>query len=294
MTNLILIILEQFLMYIPLMMGSYISFNLLAVPDFSIESAYLIGAICAIKILPLLITAPLVIQLIIACIIACITGSISGLFSGTLTKYLRLNHALSAIITLGLFQGASYFLLGGGHMSLNNYNNPLELLTIFTRSPELIALLFVIAIFILALRATIFTQLGYCLAAYGYNNRFFSNYGISSNFIFITGLMLSNACAGLSGFLVTQSNGYIDASMGFGLPLLCLSTLMLGSLLVPTHKVINLKLPLIGLLAYLFLQQMLLKAGFTSIYFSAAQALIILAGTILRSRVLYPLKIFKN
>lgn len=278
------IIVEQFFLYAPLILGAHISFNVLGVPDFSIESAFIIGAICATKALPFvdISTVPTVIQLLLVCLISCLAGSLVGLVSSVCTRYLRLEHALSAIMTLGLFQGISYFLLGGGHQSLTDFYNPLKLIPFTIHSPELPTLFFVSTIFILLMHAFMTTQLGYCLAAYGYNNHFFKHYGISSHFIFIAGLMLSNASAGLSGYLVAQSNGYLDVSMGFGLPLMCLSVLMLGSLVTYARNTITLAVPLIGLICYLLVQQLLLYVGFTSLYFSTAQALIILLGTIIR------------
>ncbi len=40
-----LVVLEQSLLHIPLVIGAYVSLSLLKVPDLSIESAYVVGAI---------------------------------------------------------------------------------------------------------------------------------------------------------------------------------------------------------------------------------------------------------
>jgi putative ABC transport system permease protein len=283
--NSVLILCEQLLLYLPLVVGAYISFRLLGLPDFSIESAYVVGAIFATNMFSLVAPLSTVFQLISYCLVALIGGGIVGATSGILTRYLRLNHALSSIITMGLFKGVSYFFIKNGLYSFSYIKSPLALILPFKTIPALVTLLFLIVIFLIALSSILYTQLGYCIAAYGLNNRVFDNYPISARFVVIMGLIISNACAGLSGYLVAQSNGYVDVSMGFGIPLMCLSTIILGSLCVTKENPISLMIPLAGIAGYFLLQQSLLTAGFTSLYFSSAQAIIILLGIILQSRV---------
>ena len=80
------------------------------------------------------------------------------------------------------------------------------------------------------------TQIGYSYAVYGNNPQFFRNYGISTSFVFITGIMIANALAGLSGYLFAQSNSFIELNMGLGKALLCITALILGKSLVRTKK----------------------------------------------------------
>ena len=120
------------------------------------------------------------------------------------------------------------------------------------------------------------TQIGYSYAVYGNNPQFFSNYGISTSFVFITGVMLANALAGLSGYLFAQSNSFIELNMGVGKVLLCITALILGKSLVSTKKPFSLYIPLVGTSAYFAMQQVLLKMGFNLKYFTAVQALLVL------------------
>jgi putative ABC transport system permease protein len=135
---------------------------------------------------------------------------------------------------------------------------------------------FLSIIFIICTLITIYffkTELGYSLAVFGYNPHFFANYGISSSYIFMVGIIIANALAGLSGYLFAQSNGFADINMGFGKLLLCVTALILGKTI--HKKSLSLITPIVGLFGYFTLQQLLLKVGFDLRYFTAVQAMVI-------------------
>src|SRR5690606_13094646 len=113
-------------------------------------------------------------------------------------------------------------------------------------------------------------------AVYGNNASFFSKYGISTNYVFMSGLILSNALAGFSGFLFAQSNGFAELNMGLGKALLCITALILGKAIVREKRPLNIAIPGLGLLAYFTIQQLLLKIGFNLKYFTMLQACIVL------------------
>jgi putative ABC transport system permease protein len=110
------------------------------------------------------------------------------------------------------------------------------------------------------------------------------HHGVSIPYVFIVGVVLSNALAGLSGYLFAQSNGFADITMGFGKALLCITALILGKVIVRSLKPITITMPLIGCLAYFVLQQLLLKIGFNLKYFTTVQALVTLCILVLTYR----------
>src|SRR5204863_8658116 len=115
---------------------------------------------------------------------------------------------------------------------------------------------------------------GYFLSVFGDNPRIFKHYGISTRFIFITGIILANAFAGLSGYLVVQSNGFADITMGFGKILFCITALIIGKMI--QQKTLSIIPAISGLFGYFLLQQLLLNIGFDLRYFTMIQACIIL------------------
>ncbi|HLW72637.1 MAG TPA: hypothetical protein VKR54_01170 [Candidatus Babeliales bacterium] len=273
MTETILIIAEQALLHFPLIVGTYISVSLMKVPDLSVESAYVFGALIACKIIPALQNLPIAISLFIVICASLLGGACVGMTSTLLSQKARIPHLLSSIITIGIFHGISQ-LVAGVYISLSGCKNLLAL-DMIPLHPDLPILIILFGIGSLAAFYFFKTEFGYSLAVFGNNPHFFAHYGISSAYIFITGIMLANALAGLSGYLFAQSNGFADINMGFGKLLLCITSLILGK--VVYRKTLSIITPIAGMFSYFTLQQLLLKVGFDLRYFTMVQALVIVA-----------------
>jgi putative ABC transport system permease protein len=276
------IIIEQCLIHVPLLLGAYITISLMKLPDLSIESAYVSGAIIGAYAITCTATLPMSMQLPLVIIASLFGGAIVGITSSMLTQYAKLPHLLSSIITFGVFYGINQ-LIAGSYISLSAYENPLISAGI-ERHPEMVTLIVLVCIFFACLSFLLKKQLGYAFALYGNNPHFLRHHGISVPYVFITGVVLSNALAGLSGYLFAQSNGFADITMGFGKALLCITALILGKVIVRSPKPIVIIMPLVGCLAYFMLQQLLLKVGFNLKYFITIQALVTLCILVLTYR----------
>ncbi len=275
MIDLILIVLEQSLLHLPLMLGAYISFSLLKVPDLSLESAYTVGAIAGARMLMLLVGVPVVIKLPLVLLASCLGAALVGLTSSLLTQRGKFPHLLSSIVTFGIFHGVNQA-ISGAYVSLAKYVNPLACMAYVPYHPELCALAIIACISVGVMYLLFKTQLGYCYAVYGNNPGFFKNYNISTAYVFCTGIMVANALAGISGYLFAQSNMFVELNMGLGKALLCITALILGKVLVHTKRPLVIAVPIIGTVLYFLLQQLLLKGGFDLKYFTAVQACIVM------------------
>lgn len=261
----ILPILGQLLIALPLALGAYLTLSLLKLPDFSIESAYLFGAVMAYLAGDL--SLPLVL------LSAGFGGAFVGAIVSTLNQCLKLPFLLAAIITNGLFHGTTQYLLG---TSLQSFHLVLRISELIFLSAVSIGL---IGVMIVVLRS----QLGYSLAIYGNNPLFFEHHRVSRKYIVFSGVLLGHACAGISGFLFASSNGFVDLTMNSGVILLCLTALILGKSLIRTSRP-NLLVPLVGLFAYFCVQQTLLHIGLNLKYFNLFQAFCILGALALFQR----------
>lgn len=255
----ILSILDQALIALPLLIGAYLTLSLLKLPDFSIESAYLFGAVMAYLArdldLPWILLS------------AALGGIVVGAFVSTLNQCFKLPFLLAAIITNGLFHGLTQFLLG---TSLQSFHPVLGM-------SESILLVLVSGGFMGAMGIVLRSQLGYSLAIYGNNPLFFRHHPVSGKYVVFSGVLLGHASAGIAGFLFAQSNGFVDLTMNFGIILLCLTALILGKSLIRINRP-NLWVPLMGLMAYFCIQQTLLHIGLNLKYFNSFQALCILGA----------------
>lgn len=255
----ILSILDQALVFLPLVIGSFITISLLKFPDFSIESAYLFGAVMAFLAsglpLPLIIFSAL------------LGGVLVGSIVSTLNQYLKLPFLLAAIITNGLFHGLTQFALG---TSVKSFHPTLAL------SEHLLFIL--IGLCLIGILAFCFrSQLGYSLAIYGNNPRFFEHHTPSGRYVAYVGMMIGHGCAGIGGLLFALSNGFVDLTMNFGVILMCLTALILGKSFFRGSRP-NILVPLVGLGVYFCIQQTLLHLGLNLKYFNAFQALFVLGA----------------
>src|SRR5581483_9899780 len=262
----LLIIVEQALLHMPLMLGAYLSISLMKVPDLSIESAYVFGAILGAQTVVFTSGFPLIISLVLAVGVSLIGGCTVGVISSLLSTKAGLPHLLSSIVTIGLFHGINQAVLNGSYLSLSTYANPLTISALMPENPELLTLALLAGILVISGALVLHTQLGYSLAVFGDNPGFFVNYAISQRYVFCTGIIISNALAGLSGYLFAQSNGFVETGMGISKPLLCISTLIMGKTVLHLYHRMSIFVPLVGCVAYFSLQQFLLKVGFNLKY----------------------------
>jgi putative ABC transport system permease protein len=253
----IFLLIEQSLMALPLLIGAYITLSLLKLPDFTIESAYLFGAVAAF------LTQSCSIPIILGT--ACLGGMLIGSLVCTVHHYLKLPFLLAAIVTNGLLHGVTQYLLGTSTVSFHPHCGLSE-----------ISLLSLVGIVLVAAMSwTCRSQLGYCFAIYGNNTLFFQHHRISRPYVMFTGVIIAHGCAGISGFLFAKSNGFVDLTMNFGVILLCLTALILGKLFLRNPRP-HILIPLIGIVGYFVIQQLLLRIGLNLKYFNAFQALFIL------------------
>jgi len=250
-------VMEQALIALPLIMGAYLTLSLLKLPDFSIESAYLFGAVVAFlaKDFPL----PLVF------LSALCGGMIVGTTVSFLNQYLHFPFLLAAIVTNGLFHGLTQYLLGTSVTSFHLLFPFHEFAVLSLGGIVLVGIMY----------RGIRSQLGYSLAIYGNNPLFFDSHNISGRYVVFVGVIIGHGFAGMSGFLFAQSNGFVDLTMNFGVILLCLTALMVGKLCIRINNP-NILVPLVGIMAYFIIQQTLLRMGLNLKYFNSFQALFIL------------------
>lgn len=280
-----LAIVEQIGLYIPLVLGAYLSISLMKIPNLSIETAYVFGAIMASQVLMFEGNCG-VVMLMLALILAACGGAIVGIVAATLNVSAKFSHILSAIITMGLFHGIAQWVMGGAHMTISHVYNPLRLLDRVPEFPELPVIMMIVIFVCFLFYVLLKTELGIACALYGDNIAFLKNYRMNQSYVVVAGMAISGALAGISGYMVAQSNGFADSTMGVGLPLLCLSSLIIGKSLYQSGRPIQMSAALIGIIGYFVMQTILLKVGFDLKYFTSVQAVLVATLLMLSSRLL--------
>lgn len=252
------LVVEQALIALPLLLGAYITISLLKLPDFALESAYLMGAVGAYlaRDLPL----PYVV------LAALSAGMMTGLMVSLFNQGLKVSYLLAAIITNGIVHGAALFFMKG---AVSRFS----LLTSFSENTLLISC----ACVVLSGAFLLFrSQMGYAFAIYGNNPAFFEHHRISGKAVMVLGVTFAHALAGLSGFLFAATSGVLDVTMNYGIVLLCLTSLMMGKLIFRNMHP-GIFPPVVGIVGYFTMQQLLLRLGLDLTYFNLFQALFVLS-----------------
>lgn len=255
-------IIQSIALHVPLVMGVYILFYILDVADLSIEAAYLMGAVVSAQLLNYCSASALPIPLIM--IASLCAGAAVGLGTVLIARACKVPHILASIIMIGIIQASAYALASGAHATIAHHQANLSGIIILSIS------------FGIGLMYFFRTQLGYAMIIYGKNKKFLHHHHISEFFVYTSGIVLSNALAGLSGFMVVFSYDFFDISMAQGVLLLSLCAAMIGFIIVKQCTPIAHSAPLIGTTAYFIIQNLLVKAGCTSAYFTLIQSLLLI------------------
>ena len=80
------------------------------------------------------------------------------------------------------------------------------------------------------------TDLGLALRATGDNQQMITSFGVSTDFTKTLTLALSNGLVGLCGALIAQFQGFADISMGVGLILVGLASVIVGQAVIPQRR----------------------------------------------------------
>ncbi|MDP9800934.1 putative ABC transport system permease protein [Arcanobacterium wilhelmae] len=222
------------LIYALMALGVYLTFRILDFADLTIDSSFTTGAgTTAIALLsgwnPWAAT-----------VAGALVGIIAGLITGLLNTVGKIHPLLAGILTqIGLYS-INLRIMGKANVPL------LRSETVFTplRNNHLLGtitsvgiLLFVVAVFCTVLIWFLNTHLGLALRATGDNEEMARAQGINTDMTKLVGLALSNALVALSGSLFAQYQGFADISMGIGLIVAGLASVIIGTAVVPTSRV---------------------------------------------------------
>lgn len=227
MLDFLLGILEQGLIYAPMVLGVYITYSILDFPDLSVDGTFPLGA----AVTAVCIVAG--INPILSILIAIIAGALAGFITGALHVYLKITNLLCGILTMTALYSVNLLIMG------NKSNIPL--LTVpsiyyphfdmTTTETYLIGVgisLIVVAAVKLLLDVFMKTFAGKSLLAVGVNEQLVKTLSINTGRVKITGLMIANALAALSGALMAEMQRFADVGMGPGTVVIGLASVIIG------------------------------------------------------------------
>jgi putative ABC transport system permease protein len=236
-------------------LGVMIPYRLLNFPDLSAEGSYPFGACLTATLLLQGYSFPL-------CMLIAVIGSgLLGICTALIHIRFRVNTLLCGIIVSTMIYSVNLRLMGQSNISL------FEISTLFTplanKLQNHMSILFLIVLaLLLPLLLFLQTETGLRLRAVGLHPNFAERQGISMSFYQCLGLFIASSISGLAGSLMAQMQQYADMSMGLGIVVHGLASLMLGEAFLGQHSLMRqLAAPLIGSLMYQEIQGLALVMG---------------------------------
>lgn len=225
--------LELGLLYGVMALGVYLTFKVLNFPDLTVDGSFTTGAAVAAALItnghnPALAT---------------LAGGGAGLIAGAITGVLhtkgRIDGLLAGILTMIGLWSINLRIMGmAKDDAVGAANLPLlRAETLFTPLSDAGVLhtwgsIGIIAVVVLLFKFLVdwflSTNLGLAIQATGDNGPMIRSFGVSTDRTKILTLSLSNGLVALCGALVAQFQGFADISMGIGLILVGLASVILG------------------------------------------------------------------
>ena len=212
--------------------GIYLSLKIFSIPDITTDGSYTLGA----AITGVAMTHG--INTWYALLFSFIGGAIAGSITGLITTRLRVNALLSGILVMTALYSVNITLMGRANISLvtagNFYNSwqfipgayrPLLMLLGFT------GLVWAMMTYLLK------TDFGLAMRATGNSESMIRSLGVNTDRMKISGLALANGLVGVSGYLISQFQGFVDINMGIGIVITGLGSVIIGETLMDLLRV---------------------------------------------------------
>ena len=219
------IAIELGLLFAIMSLGVYLTYRVLDFPDLTVDGSYTTGAaVTAILIVngvPFYLAIPL----------AIVSGMLAGVITGLLHVWGGINPLLAGILTQIALYSINLRIMGKANLPL------MRSTTVFSGLKEAGLLrtwvsVAILAVVIAAISALLYlflgTSYGVALRATGDNELMARSQGINTGATKIVGLALSNGLVALCGSLMAQYTGFADISMGIGLIVAGLASVIVG------------------------------------------------------------------
>ena len=214
-------------------LGVYLSMKIFNIPDITTDGSYTLGGVITAVMLThhqsLFITVPLVL----------VIGGVAGALTGIIHTKLKINPLLAGILVMTALYSVNLTILGRSNVPLIGTSSILSSIVLLNdpNQNSLIILLLVVALLVAIIAYVLKTDFGIAMRATGDSEQMIRAMGVNTDRMKITGLALANALTALSGFLMTQYQGFADINMGIGIVITGLGSVIIAETLINWLKI---------------------------------------------------------
>ena len=270
-------ILEQSLLFFPLICAIYFSYVVLKITDVSVDGTLVLGAAIAGRLLLAGVNP----------ILACVGAILGGFTAGVIVAFVQRKNSINDIIA-GLLMSFALYSINLNVMGKPNIMTMGSGTLIKLLGGNKLLLVIISAAVALCISLIIMkSKLGLKLRGFGENRNLMEKLGFSSEFYRMIGLGISGALASLYGAIICQMYGYADINMGFGMAITGIGALVIGLHLVSKVRLLNEKLAnhsaffeliscFVGIFCYFTVTNVLIKLEVEPVNFKLILALVVI------------------
>jgi putative ABC transport system permease protein len=257
-------------------LGIYISMKIFNIPDITTDGSYTLGGgftgILLLHNQPTYIILPAVI----------VAGAIAGALTGIIHTKLKINALLAGILVMTALYSVNLTLMGRSNLPLNDLPTIFSLANLVNNPNQniLIILLIFVAVITFIIGYLLKTDFGIAMRATGNSETMIRALGVNTDRMKITGLAIANALTAVSGYLITQYQGYADISMGIGIVIYGLGSVIIAEAFINWFKItsiwISLLLVLSGAIIFQFVLAFTLSIGIDATLLKLVTAVFVL------------------
>jgi len=233
-----------------LALGVFISFRIFAFPDITVDGSVTLGASVAATLLVHRVSPPL------ASLAGFFAGMAAGACTGTLHTRFKINGLLAGILVMTALYSVNLHIMGRSNLPLLSVN------TLASQSERigvklaggatafrvagwevsvrdaavLAAIVLTVSLTGIVLYLFLRTNLGMAMRATGDNVLMIRALGVNDANMIVFGIAISNGLVALAGALLAQYQGFADVSMGIGMVVWGLASVIIGEALVGTSQ----------------------------------------------------------
>ena len=262
----------QGLCFATLALGIYISMKIFNIPDITTDGSYTLGgAVTAIMLThhqPLYLTLPAFMLI----------GALAGALTGLIHTKLKVNALLAGILVMTALYSVNLSIMGRANLPLIDTASLFTWVSIIANPNynTFWILLCFIALITLLIGYLLKTDFGIAMRATGNSESMIRALGVNTDKMKIIGLALANALTAVSGYLMTQQQGYADISMGIGVVIMGLGSVIIAETLINWFRITSvwgsLLLVIGGAIVFQLVLALTLSIGVDALYLKLVTA----------------------
>ncbi|PJJ84713.1 ABC transporter permease [Mucilaginibacter auburnensis] len=266
----------QGLCFAGLALGIFISMKIFKIPDITTDGSYTLGG----AVTAVMLTHKLPFALVLPTVFA--AGAVAGAITGFLHTKLKINALLAGILVMTALYSINQLVMGRSDLPL--INTPSLYTILFISGDANINTFWILALFVLTIIALIGyllkTDFGLAMRATGDSETMIRALGVNTDTMKIIGLALANALTAVSGYLMSQLQGFADINMGIGIVIIGLGSVIIAETLISRFQItsvwLSLALVLAGAVAFQLVLAFTLDIGVDAKLLKLVTALFVL------------------